>query len=144
VQQKATLNKNDCAPFSTVVIIEVINAYTSVKKFSHAFDTVAGNYITKKLALRTRARGLARNQAQKSTPDRVKFSSVDERVDADIEICDGQHSIEVILINPGLSKNQKKNVDIHRTEGDREQPTDEDHGLNDAGLNLVRLVLSGV
>ena len=61
-----------------------------------------------------RARGLARNQAQKNTPDWVKLSSVDERVDADIEICDGQHSVEVILINCGLNKKQKKNVDIHR------------------------------
>jgi len=91
----------------------------------------------KNLALRTSSRGLARNQAQKNTPDWVKLSSVDERVDADIEICDGQHSIEVILINRGLNKNQKKNVDIQRTIGDREQSTDEDHGLNDAGLNLV-------
>jgi len=80
---------------------------------------------------------LARNQAQKNAPDWVKVNSVDERVDANIEISDGQYSEEVILINCGLNKKQKKTVDITRSKGDREQPTDEDHGLNDAGLNLV-------
>ena len=80
---------------------------------------------------------LARNQAQKNAPDWVKLSSIDERVNANIEISDGQYSDEVILINCGLNKNQKKSVDIQRTIGDREQPTDKDHGLNDAGLNLV-------
>ena len=80
---------------------------------------------------------LARNQAQKNALDWVKLSSIDEGVNANIEISDGQYSEEVILINCGLNKNQKKSVDICRSPGDCEQPTDEDHGLNDAGLNLV-------
>ena len=80
---------------------------------------------------------LARNQAQKNAPDWVKVNSIDERVDANIEISDGQYSEEVIFVNCGLNKKQKKSVDIPRCKGDREQPTDEDHGLNDAGLNLV-------
>ena len=80
---------------------------------------------------------LARDQAKKNAPDWVKLSSIDERVDANIEISDGQYSKEVILINCGLNKKQKKSVDIRRTQGDREQHADKDHGLNDAGLNLV-------
>ena len=44
---------------------------------------------------------LARNQAQKNAPDWVKVNSIDERVDANIEISDGQYCEEVILINCG-------------------------------------------
>ena len=80
---------------------------------------------------------LARNQIQKNAPDWVKLSSIDKRVDANIEISDGQYCEEVILINCGLNKNQKQSVDIPRSPGDCEQQADEDHGLNDAGLNLV-------
>ena len=140
---KSKVSKNIAQHFSIVIIIEGINAYTYVYKFSHAFWHCRRELYHKNLAVcaTLRTRGvyvrLAWNQAQKNAPDWVKLSSIDEWVDDDIEISDGYHSVEVILINCDLNKNHKKGVDKHRTPGDREQPADEDHGLNDAGLNLV-------
>ena len=136
---KSKVSKNIAQHFSIVIIIERINAHTYVYKFSHAFLALYHKNLAVCATLRTRGVyvRLAWNQAQKNAPDWVKLSSIDEWVDDDIEISNGYHSVEVILVNCDLNKNQKKGVDKHRTPGDREQPADEDHGLNDAGLNLV-------
>ena len=47
----------------------------------------------------------ARNQTQQDALDWVKLSGVDERVKADVEICDGQHSVQALLINGELRMN---------------------------------------
>ena len=113
-----------------VVIIIFILLYLSVihiciKNFSvtYIFCVITASYNkTTSIDLDTfwRLRVLlARNQTQQDALDRVKLSGVDERVKADVEICDGQHSVQTFLVNRELRMNvETQNVDIHRSPGD--------------------------
>ena len=88
---------------------------------------------------------LARNEIQQDTFDRIKLDGVDERVDANVEISDEKCSRQCAAIKRDSEMETiKQSVSVHRCPGHGVQPADEDHGLDDAGLNLVRLVLSGV
>ena len=80
---------------------------------------------------------LARNQTPQDTLDWRKLSGVNERIDANVEVSDEHYSEHDILMKQGRIVVHKERVDIHRTPGDSEQHADEDHGLNDAGLNLA-------
>ena len=88
---------------------------------------------------------LARNEIQQDTLDRIKLDGVDERVDANVEISGEKYSRQCAAIKRDSElETIKQTVSVRRCPGYGVQPADEDHGLDDAGLDLVRLVLSGV
>jgi len=81
---------------------------------------------------------LARNQTQQDVFNWIKLGGIDEWIGASVDICNAQYDVADDLIDCEYIKSvEKNNVEIKRCCGDGIQYTDRDHGLDDAGFNLV-------
>ena len=80
---------------------------------------------------------LARNQTKQDAPDWVKLGGVDEGVGTDVYVCDKQYGGEEALVKRECGIDiQKEMENLTGCPGDGEQHADDDHGLDDVGLNL--------
>ena len=86
---------------------------------------------------------LAGNQTQQDFLDRIKLGGINERIGAHVQVCQDYRGIVAAVKRRRVwIQGQVQEIDIVRQPQDGVKSADENHGLDDVGLNLIGLSLS--